>query len=116
MLNTCVLTGNLGADPEVFYGSEGQPIATFNLALRGSKKRTGWIKVTCFQKLTSIVEKHLHKGARIAITGALDQHRWETDEGQTRTSCQLLANSIEFIKTDGRGFEEGQQQGEETPF
>lgn len=25
MLNSCVLTGNLGADPEVFYSSEGEP-------------------------------------------------------------------------------------------
>ena len=38
MLNTCLLTGNLGTDPEVFYDSEGSPIATFNLAFRASKK------------------------------------------------------------------------------
>ncbi len=38
MLNNCILTGNLGADPEVFYSSEGEPIATFNLALKSSKK------------------------------------------------------------------------------
>ena len=115
MLNTCVLTGNLGADPEVFYDSEGQPIAIFNIAFRATKKKTCWIKVTCFQKLAGIVEKHLHKGARIAALGALDQHKWETDEGQTRTSYQLIANSIEFIKTDGRGFSEGQNQDDSTP-
>ena len=34
MLNSCILTGNLGADPEVFYSSEGDPVATFNLAFR----------------------------------------------------------------------------------
>jgi single-strand DNA-binding protein len=26
MLNACILTGNLGADPEVFYSSEGDPV------------------------------------------------------------------------------------------
>ena len=65
MLNNCLLTGNLGADPEVFYSSEGDPIATFNLAFRSSKKKTNWIKITCFNKLAEIVEKHLHRGARI---------------------------------------------------
>ena len=30
MLNNCILTGNLGADPEVFYSSDGDPVATFN--------------------------------------------------------------------------------------
>ena len=44
MLNQTVLTGNLGADPEVFYSSDGNPVANFNLAFRSSKKKTGWIK------------------------------------------------------------------------
>jgi len=106
MLNNCVLTGNLGADPEVFYGSEGDPVATFNLAFRSSKKKTGWIKITCFNKLAEISERHLHKGARIAVIGTLDQQKWETDEGVNRSSFQVIANTIEFIKTDGRGFDD----------
>lgn len=108
MLNQTILTGNLGADPEVFYSSEGNPVASFNLAFRSSKKKTGWIKVTCFQKLAEVTEKYLHKGARIGIIGTLDQQKWETDEGVTRSSYQLIANSLEFIKTDGRDFEENQ--------
>ena len=115
MLNQTVLTGNLGADPEVFYSSEGNPVATFNLAFKSSKKKTGWIKVTCFQKLAEVTEKYLHKGARIGIIGTLDQQKWETDEGVTRSSYQLIANSLEFIKTDGRGFEEGEGQSD-VPF
>jgi len=113
MLNNCLLTGNLGADSEVFYSSEGDPIATFNLAFRSSKKKTNWIKITCFKKLAEIVEKHLHRGARIGIIGTLDQQKWETDEGAQRSSFQLIANTIEFIKTDGRGFGDG--EGEDQP-
>ena len=115
MLNTCILTGNLGADPEVFYSSEGKPIATFNLAFKSSKKKTGWIKVTLFHRLAEIAEKYLHKGARIGVIGTLDESKWETDEGVKRNSIQLIANSLEFIKTDGRGFEED-QDNEEPPF
>jgi single-strand DNA-binding protein len=108
MLNQSVLTGNLGADPEVFYSSEGDPIATFNLAFRSSKKKTNWIKVTCFNRLAEIAERHLHRGARIGIIGTLDQQKWETDEGVQRSSFQIIANTLEFIKTDGRGFDNGQ--------
>ncbi len=115
MLNSCILTGNLGADPEIFYTSEGEPVASFNLAFRSSKKKTGWIKVTCFRKLAEVAEKYLHKGARIGILGTLDVNKWETDEGVTRSSFQLIANSLEFIKTDGRGFEDG-QDNDGTPF
>ena len=114
MLNSCILTGNLGADPEVFYSSEGEPVATFNLAFKSSKKKTGWIKITTFRKLASVTEKYLHKGARIAVIGTLDQQKWETDEGVQRSSFQLIANTLEFIKTDERGFEEGEDDN--TPF
>ena len=118
MLNQLVLTGNLGADPEVFYSSEGEPVASFSLAFHSSKKKTGWIKVVCFNRLAEVAEKYLHKGARIAVIGYLDQQKWEDDHGATRSSYQLLANSIEFIKTDGRGFESHQEEPEaaETPF
>ena len=115
MINTCILTGNLGADPEVFYSSEGNPVATLNIAFKSGKDKTSWIKVVAFKKLAEIVEKYLHKGARIGIVGTLDQQKWETDEGVQRSSFQLIANSIEFIKTDGRGFEEG-QDNDGTPF
>ena len=115
MLNQVILTGNLGADPEVFYSSEGNPIASFDLAFRSSKKKTGWIKCVAFNKLAEVTEKYLHKGARIGIISTLDQQKWETDEGVTKSSFQLICNSLEFIKTDGRGFEEN-QQSEDIPF
>ena len=114
MLNQTVLTGNLGADPEIFYSSEGNPVASFNIAFRSSKKKTGWIKCVAFNKLAEVTEKYLHKGARIGIIGTLDQQKWETDEGVTRNSYQLITNSLEFIKTDGRGFEEN--QNDDVPF
>ena len=39
MLNQCVLTGNLGADPEVFYSSEGNPVTSFNIAFHSARRR-----------------------------------------------------------------------------
>ncbi len=105
MLNQTILTGNLGADPEVFYSSEGVPVASFSLAFKSSKKKTGWIRVATFNKLAEVSQKYLHKGARIAVIGALEQRTWETDEGVKKSAFQLIANTLEFIKTDGRGFD-----------
>jgi hypothetical protein len=44
MLNQTILSADLGVDQKVFYSSEGHPVASFNLAFRVSKKKTGWIK------------------------------------------------------------------------
>ena len=113
MLNTCVLTGNLGDSASVFYNSEGQPVASFNLAFRAGKKKTGWIRVTCFSKTASIVEQYLKSGDRVAVSGSLSYQQWETNEGARRSSLQMIGNSIEFVKV--KGFEGGNGD-DETPF
>jgi single-strand DNA-binding protein len=113
VLNHIVLSGNLGNDPEIFYNSEGQPVANFSLAFSASKKRTGWIRVTCFNKTAGIVEQYLKKGDRIAVSGPLDFHQWETNEGAKRREIQMIANTIEFIKVKGA---EGGNGDDETPF
>jgi single-strand DNA-binding protein len=116
MLNSVVLAGNLGNDPEIHFNSEGESIASFNLAFRASKQKTGWIRVTAFSKIAEITEKHLHKGAKIAVSGVLDHSQWETNEGAKKSAIQMIANNIEFIKTDGRGFEEAKNHEDGTPF
>ncbi|MBF0397343.1 MAG: single-stranded DNA-binding protein [Desulfobacterales bacterium] len=104
-MNNVILTGNLGTDVESFYSpNDGIQIVSFPLAFRKSKDKTGWIKITCFNKVAELAEKHLHKGARIGVAGMLDQDKWEKN-GETKTVIKVIANSIEFIKTDGRGFD-----------
>ena len=119
MLNQCVLTGNLGDDPVTHYTSEGLAVSSFNLAFNSSynkKKQASWIKVSCFGKLAEICGLYLHKGARIALSGTLEQHRWQNDDGQNRSNFEITGNTIEFIKTDGRGFKSGEINDEEVPF
>jgi single-strand DNA-binding protein len=119
MLNQCILTGNLGDDPSSHYTPEGLAITYFNIAFKSSakKKDANWIKVSCFGKLAEVASTYLHKGARIAVIGILDQNKWQGDDGQNRSTFQLIANNIEFIKTDGRGFnKESTPPDDETPF
>lgn len=105
MPNLIIETGNLGDDPKMFYSTDGNPIANFDLAFRCGKDKTGWIKVTCFGKTAETAEKYLHKGARIIVTGYLDQESWETESGSKRTTIKIIANSIEFVKVDGQSDE-----------
>lgn len=119
-MNNCVLIGNLGADPESIYTDEGTHIVNFSLAFRSTKKdKSNWIKIVCFEKLAELALKYLHKGARIAISGKLDQNKWTDNNNQTKTMHRIIANNISFIKTDGRGFENGdngEQDSGDPPF
>jgi len=104
-MNILTLTGNLGTDPESFWTPEGTHIVTLHLAFRSIKDKTSWIKITCFNKLAELATTYLHKGAKIGVVGTLDQEKWTTDDGQNRSTFKLIANSLDFLKTDGRGYE-----------
>ena len=113
MLNQVVIVGNLGADPDTFYSSEGQPITSFSLAFTGSRKKTCWLKVVAFQKTAEVAAQYLTKGSRVAVVGSLDQNKWVGEDGQPRNHFQLVAHSIEFIKV----FKEGEEPaGDDVPF
>ncbi len=104
-MNISILTGHLGADPESKFSQDGMLIVNFSLAFKSTKDKIGWIKVVCFNKTAELAERYLHKGAKIAVNGMLDQDKWTTESGETKTLIKLIANSLEFIKTDGRGFD-----------
>jgi single-strand DNA-binding protein len=115
-MNTCVLTGHLGADPEVVFTPDGVQIANFSVAFRSGKDKTSWLRVTCFERQAELAEKHLHKGAKIGVNGYLDQDKWVGSDGHNKTAYKLVARQIEFLKTDGRGFEQGKGPDDEIPF
>lgn len=120
-MNNCVIIGNLGADPESFFTEDGTHIVNFPLAFtstKNKKEKTNWIKVVTFNKQAETSEKYLHKGAKVAVNARLDQNKWVDESNQTRSTFRLIANQISFLKTDGRGFENGKedsQNQEETP-
>ncbi len=110
-MNTCVLIGNLGADPEGFFTDEGTQIVSFSMAfktIKNKKDLTNWIRVVCFGKQAEAAEKYLHKGAKVAVNGRLEQNKWVDDNNQTKSTYRIVANQVSFLKTDGRGFENGQ--------
>lgn len=122
-MNQVIITGNLGEDPKDFYTPDGVAISAFPIAFRSGKDKTSWIRVSCYNKLDELATRCLHKGARIAVNGVLDQQKWTDDHGNQKTSYRLIANQVEFIRTDGRGFNkeaapEGQEAGhdEDIPF
>lgn len=111
-MNQCILTGNLGEDPKEFFTPDGTAITSFQMAFKSGNK-TSWIRVSCYKKQAELAMKCLHKGARVGVIGALDQQKWTDNQGNQKSNFRLIANNIEFIKTDGRGFNKEDGDGHE---
>jgi single-strand DNA-binding protein len=107
-LNKVQLTGRLGADPEMRFTPQGHAVATFRVASNRSWRSsdgeghedTEWFRVVAWNKLAEICNQYLVKGARVYVEGRLQTRQWQDQEGQTRSSTEVIANDM--IMLDSR--------------
>ncbi|MCK5915562.1 MAG: single-stranded DNA-binding protein [Deltaproteobacteria bacterium] len=117
-VNKVILVGHLGADPEMKYGSSGNPFTVFNLATSDSwvkdgqrEERTEWHRVIAFGKLAEICAKWLHKGKQIYLEGRIQTRSWEQD-GVKRWTTEIVANQMQMLGgREGGGGSQGGASG-----
>ena len=123
--NDVTLVGNITRDPELRFTSTGQATATFGLAVnrvwndRQTNERreaTSFFDIVCWREMAENVSESLQKGARVVVTGRLEQRSWETPEGDRRSKIEVVADEVgpslrwataEIRKNDRRGPADG---------
>ena len=108
-LNKVMLTGRLGADPEMRYLPSGQAVTEMRLAtnrtIRGrdgaeDRQETEWSTLKAWGKLGETCAEHLRKGARIYAEGRLQTRSWEGQDGQKRYRTEIVLDDM--IMLDSR--------------
>jgi len=98
-MNTVIITGNLGNDPETIFAKSGMTITKFSMAFSMPKNETGWIEVVSFEKVADTASKYLSKGDKVLVNGRLNYETWQDREtGANRSTLKLIASNIEFMK------------------
>lgn len=107
MLNKVQLIGFLGADPDVRYTQDQQPLARARLATSESWKKGGekvekteWHNLVFFGKLAEVVREHLKKGALVYVEGKLQTRPWEKD-GETRYTTEIVVSEMKMLPGGG---------------
>src|SRR5262245_29429918 len=127
MANETAVTvvGNLTADPELRYTNEGAALVKFTvgstprvLDRTSNEFRDGdplFLTCTAWRDLAEHIAESLSKGARVVVTGRLRLSRWETDDGEKRSTYGLdvddigpslrfaTAKVLRLTRTGGRG-------------
>ena len=88
----------LGADAEVRYMPNGDPVATVNLAYSfGKDKETQWVKAALFGKRAESAAPYLKKGTQICVT-LIDPHieEWESKDGKKGVTLKATVQDFEF--------------------
>jgi len=101
--NSVTLVGNVTRDPELRFTPSGQAVATFGLAVNRRwqnrqssewEEQTSFFDVKCWAQMAENVGESLHRGARVIVSGRLEQRSWETEQGDKRSKVEVVADEI----------------------
>ena len=120
-MNKVILMGRLTRDPEVRYsqGANQTAIARFSVAVDRRFKRDGeptadFFNCTSFGRQAEFVERYLHKGTKVVLSGRVQNDNYTNKEGQMVYSVQIMVEDIEFAESknaSGGGNEGGYNNG-----
>lgn len=108
-LNKAILIGRLGADPEVRYTSNGNPVANFRMATSETwndkqgqrQERTEWHRIVAWGKLGELCGQYLAKGRLVCVEGRLQTRQWEDRDGNKRQTTEIQAKDVQFLDSKG---------------
>ena len=105
-LSKVLIIGNLTRDPELRYIPSGAAVATFTVAVNrvykdqaGEKKeQVSFIRVVVWGRRAEVCGEFLSKGSPVFVEGRLQSREWETQEGQKRSTVEVVADNIQFLR------------------
>lgn len=112
-MNSVTLIGRLTRDPQASYKEDRSiSVAKFSIAIdRGKDKGADFPNIVCFGKTAELVDKYVHKGKLVGITGRLQTGSYEKD-GRTVYTTDVVADRVEFLsRGEGANTEEDAKAG-----
>ena len=105
-MNKVILMGRLTRDPEVRYsqGANQTAVARFSVAVDRRFKREGepdadFFNCTCFGRQAEFVERYLHKGIKVVLSGRVQNDNYTNKDGQMVYSVRIMVDEIEFAES-----------------
>ena len=103
MLNHITVMGRLTRDPEMRTTQSGVTVTSFTLACErdfggrdGADKQTDFIDCVAWRQTGEFVSKYFTKGRMAVVSGRLQSRKWETKEGEKRTSWEVVVDNAYF--------------------
>jgi single-strand DNA-binding protein len=119
--NVIFIIGRLTRDPELRYTPTNRAVASFTLAnnrdyVSGGNRveKVSFFDCVAWNKLAEVVAQYLKKGKLVAVTGELQQRRWEDNDGKHRSKIEIVVSEIQML--DKKDSDPVHQQREEEPF
>lgn len=100
-MSTITVTGYLSNDPELRYTPSGKPVASFGLGEKrrkpkGQQGEDEWTNYRCeaWNQLAENIAASVSKGDRVIVVGHFETQRYETQQGEKRSSLVLVVDDM----------------------
>jgi single-strand DNA-binding protein len=110
-LNKITIIGNVGNEPEMRFTPNGKPVTSFSVATNwvytspeGERRQeTEWFSVIAWNRLAEQCNQFLAKGKLVYAEGRIHTRNWESQDGQTHSRIEVIANRVIFLDRRGPG-------------
>lgn len=119
-VNSIILGGHLGADPEERRTAAGKLVCNLRLATnrwdsRTDEPVTDWHTVVAYEKQAENCVKYLRKGSALLVEGRLTQRDWTSSDGKKQTRHEVIASRVTFVGGRSATTERIEQPAAESP-
>lgn len=101
-MNSVQLMGRLTREPDIKHTQAGDPVARYTLAVDrgwGEDKTTDFISCVAFKKAAEFVERYVHKGTKLVVSGSIKTGSYSKQDGTKVYTTDVIIDRQEFAES-----------------
>jgi single-strand DNA-binding protein len=108
-VNTAILIGHLGKDPELRQTQSGTSVASVTLATSerykdksgNRQESTEWHNLVAWGKTGELLAKYCRKGSQVYVTGRITNRKYTDRSGQDKYISEIVVRDVQFLDSKG---------------
>lgn len=101
-MNSVVVVGRAGQDPEIKYFESGKVKTAFSLAVgrwdsKTKSEVTDWFSVDVWDKQAEFAGEYIKKGRLVAVDGRIAVNKWTDASGAEKERFNIIANNVRLL-------------------
>ena len=102
IMNSVVIVGRAGQDPDVKYFESGKVKTTFSVAVsrwdyKSKAETTDWFNIELWDKSAEVAGEYVKKGSLVCIDGKYAISKWLGADGEQHERSFIRSNSLRLL-------------------
>ena len=101
-MNSAILVGRVGQDPEIKYFESGKSKTTFSIAVdrwnpKTKQREADWFPIQMWDKKAESAAEWVKKGSLISVEGKIMVSKWQAPDGEMVERYIINATDYSFV-------------------